>query len=95
MIDIISSVVEISAAANIPDPGATKPPGMGGVTTIIGWLKWIGFAVAGAAMVVAGILISVAFKRGEGHDVLPKILWPCLGAVVVGSGISWIALLAG
>lgn len=81
--------------ASIPNPAPAAPPGTEGVTTIVSWIKWLGYAVVGAAIIVGGILISVMFRRGEGHDALPKILWPCGGAIVIGAGASWISILAG
>ena len=35
------------------------------------------------------------FRRGEGHDALPKILWPMAGAIVIGGGAALIGILAG
>lgn len=82
-------------ALDIPDPAPVEPPGMGGVTTLLSWLKWIGYAVVGGAIIVGGILISVSLKRGEGQDALPKIIWPMVGAIVIGGGIGLVSQLAG
>lgn len=79
----------------IPDPEPQQPPGTEGVTTILAWLKWIGYVVVGGAIIVGGILIAVSFRRGEGHDALPKILWPMAGAIVIGGGAALIGILAG
>lgn len=79
----------------IPNPAPIRPPGTGGVTTILAWLKWIGFAVVGGAIIVGGILIAVALRRGEGNDALPKILWPLAGAIVIGGGIGMVTTLMG
>ena len=79
----------------IPDPGPKQPPGTGGVTTILAWLKWIGFAVVGGAIIVGGILIAVSLQRGEGHHALSKILWPLAGAIVIGGGIGMVSALMG
>lgn len=81
--------------AQIPNPDPVQPPGTGGITTIMAWLKWIGYAVVGGAIIVGGILIAVSFRRGEGHDALPKILWPMAGAIVIGAGAAWIGTIAG
>lgn len=82
-------------AGVIPNPAPVQPPGTSGVTTLIGWLKWIGYAVVAGAIIVGGILISVSFRRGEGHDALPKILWPCVGAIVIGGGVAIVTTLVG
>lgn len=94
---IITASADLVAAvpALIPDPDPVQPPGTEGISTIVSWLKWIGYAVVGGAIIVGGILIAVSFRRGEGHDALPKILWPLSGALVIGSGAAWIGAIAG
>jgi hypothetical protein len=98
------SALEILHAANdfaatlplqIPDPDPVQPPGTEGVTTILSWLKWIGYVVIGGAIIIGGTLIAISFRRGEGHDALPKILWPMGGAIVIGAGAAWITTLSG
>jgi hypothetical protein len=79
----------------IPNPDPVQPPGTDGVNTILAWLKWIGFAVVGGAIVVGGIGIAVALRRGEAGDALPKILWPMAGAIVIGGGIGMVTALMG
>ncbi|MDR7184605.1 hypothetical protein J2X85_001628 [Microbacterium trichothecenolyticum] len=85
----------VHLAGSIPDPDPVQPPGTEGAVTVLAWLKWIGYVVVAGAIVVGGILIAVSFRRGEGHDALPKILWPCVGAVVIGAGASIVAALMG
>lgn len=92
--ELVDAVVNL-IPLQIPNPDPQRPPGTGGVTTLLAWLKWIGFAVIGGAIIVGGILIGLAFRRGEGHDALPKVLWPCAGAIVIGGGISMVTTLMG
>lgn len=95
--ELIAAANDLVAAVpmQIPNPDPVQPPGTEGVTTIMAWLKWIGYAVVGGAIIVGGILIAVSFRRGEGHDALPKILWPMAGAIVIGAGAAWIGTIAG
>lgn len=79
----------------IPNPDPVQPPGTRGVSTILAWLKWIGFAVVGGAIIVGGIGIAVALQRGQAADALPKILWPMAGAIVIGGGIGMVSSLMG
>lgn len=94
---LITAATHLAAIvpADIPNPDPVQPPGTEGVTTIMSWLKWIGYAVVGGAIIVGGILIAVSFRRGEGHDALPKVLLPMAGAIVIGAGAAWIGTIAG
>ena len=91
VIDVFHAAADtaVNLAGVIPDPDPVQPPGTEGVTIILSWLKWIGYVVVG------GILIAVSFRRGEGHDALPKILWPMAGAIVIGGGAALVGILAG
>lgn len=79
----------------IPDPDPVRPPGTQGVTTLLAWLKWIGFAVVAGAIIIGGILIAVSLRRGEGQDALPKIIWPMVGAIIIGGGVGMVTGLIG
>ncbi len=92
---VTNAAIHLPFKPDIPDPDPAQPPGTGGISTILGWLKWIGYSVVGAAVVIGGIMISVSFRRGEGHDALPKIIWPMAGAIVIGAGIGWVSQIAG
>lgn len=79
----------------IPDPAPKQPPNTEGVSTLLAWLKWGGYAVVGGAIIVGGALIAVSLRRGEGQDALPKIIWPMVGAIVIGGGIGMVGTLTG
>lgn len=73
----------------IPNPGPEEPPGMKGVTKILSWLKWIGLAVVAAAIIIGGAIIAFNYRqRGDAMSALEKILWPMVGAIVIGSGVA-------
>lgn len=97
VIDVFHTAVDaaVNLTGVIPNPAPQQPPGTEGVTTILAWLKWIGYVVVGGAIIVGGILIAVSFRRGEGHDALPKVIWPMAGAIVIGGGAALIGILAG
>lgn len=93
---LLSASTEVGQVlASIPDPSPVQPPGTGGVTTVISWLKWIGYAVVGGAIIVGGMTIAVSSRRGEGQDAIGRILWPLGGAIVIGAGISAVGILMG
>lgn len=79
----------------IPNPEPIKPPGTDGVTTLLAWIKWIGFAVAGGSIVVAGILVAVAIGRGDSNHALTRLLWPFAGVIIIAGGIGMVSALMG
>ena len=80
--------------AAVPDPSPIQPPGTGGVNTILGWLMWIGLAVAVGALIAVGILVAVSLRRGEGGHVAGTVMMPLLGAIIIGAAAAIIGFLA-
>lgn len=79
----------------IPDPRPVQPPGTNGISTILAWLKWVGFAIAAGAIVVGGILVAVAMRRGEQGHALAGLIWPFAGVIVIAGGIGMVSTLMG
>ncbi|MDN5762641.1 MAG: pilin [Microlunatus sp.] len=79
----------------IPNPDPVQPPGTKGVTTLLSWIKWIGFAVAAGAIVVGGILVAVAMRRGDQGQALTNLIWPFAGVIVISGGIGMVSALMG
>lgn len=79
----------------IPDPDPVQPPGTNGITTILAWLKWVGFAIAGGAIVVGGILVAVAMGRGDQGPALTRLIYPFAGVIIIAGGIGAVSALMG
>lgn len=98
MMTLIHTAIDAMAqlpAGTIPDPAPVQPPGTAGITTLISWVKWIGFAIVGVAIILGGVMVAVGLRRGEGQDAATKIVWPFAGAIVIGGGISMVSALIG
>lgn len=80
----------------IPNPDPAQPPGMPGIPKILAWLKWIGLAVVAAAIIIGGAIIAFNYRRGgDAMSALEKVLWPMVGAIVIGSGAAIVAAVMG
>ena len=79
-----------SGGSSIP-AGAT-PPGSGGVVTALGYVTWIGLAIAAVSVVWLGVLVSASLRRGEGALNVGR-LGLVLGGVVLIAGAG--SLVAG
>ena len=54
----------VNIAGVIPDPDPVQPPGTEGVTTILAWLKWIGYVVVGGAIIAQALRLAVIVIGG-------------------------------
>lgn len=79
----------------LPTPCPTQPPGTAGVTDIMGWVMWGGLVLCIIGIMVGGALMWTQSRRGEGSDNINKILYGCLGAIVIGAAAGLIGFLAG
>lgn len=94
MLQMIFSVAT-DFAGSIPDPGPIRPPGTGGVDTLLGWGKWGGLALCGLAIIGAGASFAWARKHGEGSEAAKWLGMILLAVMVIGGGISAISFLSG
>lgn len=78
-----------SGGSSIP-AGAT-PPGTSGVVTALGYVTWIGLAVAAVAVVVLGTRIAASLRRGEGALNVGRLGLVAGGVVLIASAGSLIA----
>lgn len=94
---LMSAAPELTAAlpALIPDPAPVQPPGTEGFTTAISWIKWIGFALAGVAIVFAAIRMFFASRRGEGGEHVGALGWILGGVILIGAGAGLVGALMG
>ena len=67
------------------DPGEGQaPPGFEGAVTIINWIAWVAVALCVVAVIVAGIGMLFAGRRGEGGEQAAKLGWVLAGSIVIG-----------
>lgn len=66
-------------------PAGSTPPGAGNIVEILGYVTWIGLALAAVAMVWLGVLIAASLRRGEGAFNVGR-LGLVLGGVVMIAG---------
>ena len=98
---VLTSVAALAINAStavvtqIPNPDPVLPPGMGGVTTVLSWLKWIAYAVAVAAIIIAGIMMMFRHRRGEGGENIGALGWVLGGVIVISAGGGLILSLMG
>lgn len=78
-----------SGGSSIP-PGTT-PPGTGGLVTALGYVTWIGLALASIAMVLVGVRIAASLRRGEGALNVGRLGLIAGGVVIISGAGSLVA----
>ena len=67
------------------DPGeGVAPPGSEGLVTIVNWVAWVAVALCVVGVIVAGIGMLFAGRRGEGGEQASKLGWVLAGSIVIG-----------
>ena len=89
---LLSTALRITTG--IPDPAPVQPPGTDGLSTILGWVKWVALAVCVMGLIVAGALMAVQSRRGEGGEHVGKIGMALGGVVVISAAASLVGFLA-
>lgn len=69
----------------VPTPVAAQPPGTEKVATLLGWGKWIGLAMCVAGLIVAGAMMAIQSRRGEGGEHVGTIGKVLAAVIVIGA----------
>ena len=102
--DAVASVVKDVATIwmKVPSPDlsgggekAVAPSDMSGLTTIMSWVKWVGFAVAGIALVMVLVRFAVLAGRGETIRFTSRIMLVLFGTVFIGAAAGIVGAVVG
>lgn len=83
----------ISYLGLLPDPDPAQPPGTEGITTLLGWLKWVALIVCLAGLVIAGAMMAINSRRGEGGEHAGRIGMALAGVIVISAAGAIIGFL--
>jgi len=94
-VQILATVANVAAQiiSAVPDPDPIQPPGTEGFTAIMGWVKWVALAVCVIGLIVAGAMMAVQSRRGEGGEHVGKIGMALGGVVVISAAASLVGFL--
>lgn len=82
-------------ATAIPDPAPIQPPGTEGIASIMGWVKWIALAICIIGLIVAGAMMAIQSRRGEGGEHAGKIGMALGGVIVISAAGGLVGFLMG
>jgi hypothetical protein len=92
VVDHLTAIVPLKIPG---DPAIKQPPGTQGINDVMGWAKWIALAVCILGLVVAGALMAIQSRRGEGSEHVGKIGMALAGVVVISAAGSLVGFLVG
>ena len=75
-----------SGGSSAITPGSSAP-NAANITTVLGYVTWVSFAVAAMSLVILGALIATRIRRGEGFAAVGRI-GVILGAVILIGGAT-------
>lgn len=79
--------------AGVPDPAPVQPPGTEGLVSIMGWVKWVALAICVIGLVVAGAMMAIQSRRGEGGEHAGKIGMALGGVIVISAAGALVGFL--
>jgi type IV secretory pathway VirB2 component (pilin) len=62
-------------------PNAVK----GNVETVVNWVTWIGMMVCVLGIIIAGTMMAIGQRRGEGGEHASRLGWVIAGCIVIGA----------
>jgi type IV secretory pathway VirB2 component (pilin) len=76
------------------NPGTgEEPPGAGGLKKVINWVTWIAFAICVLGIIIAGAMMAVGQRRGEGGEHAARLGWVLAACIVIGSASGLVGIL--
>lgn len=72
----------------------TQPPGTEGLSDILGWVKWLALIICVVGLIIAGAMMAIQSRRGEGGEHAGKIGMALAGVIVISAATSVVGFLA-
>jgi hypothetical protein len=70
-------------------PNAVK----GNVETVVNWVTWIGMMVCVLGIIIAGTMMAIGQRRGEGGEHASRLGWVIAGCIVIGAASGLVSAL--
>lgn len=78
----------------IEDVDTQAPPGLEtGFTTVLAWAKWIALTICVLGLIIAGALMAIQSRRGEGGEHMSKIGMVLAGVIIISAATSLVSFL--
>jgi hypothetical protein len=78
----------VSEAANLLPMIDDEPPGMDKLKGVVNWVKVIAYVICGLGILIAGAMMAVGQRRGEGGEHAARLGWVLAACIVIGSATA-------
>jgi MFS family permease len=66
-----------------------------GVDTVVGWVAAIAITICILGVIIAGAMMAIGQRRGEGGEHAARLGWVLAGCIVIGTGSAFVTALTG
>jgi hypothetical protein len=72
----------------LPMDGGQEPPGADKLNLVLDWVKWIAYTVCILGVLIAGAMMAVGQRRGEGGEHAARLGWVLAACIVIGAATA-------
>ncbi|MGW1344761.1 conjugal transfer protein TrbC [Kribbella sp. NPDC002412] len=65
-----------------------NPPGMDKLKGVINWVKIIAYLICGLGIIIAGAMMAIGQRRGEGGEHAARLGWVLAACIIIGSATA-------
>lgn len=85
----IHQVVLVVPMEDLPDGVQTK------VDTVVSWVTTIAISICVLGVIIAGAMMAIGQRRGEGGEHAARLGWVLAGCIVIGTASAFVNALVG
>lgn len=78
----------ISEVPNMVPMIDDKPPGWEKLKAVINWVKVIAYMICGLGIIIAGAMMAIGQRRGEGGEHASRLGWVLAACIIIGSATA-------
>ncbi|WP_327638777.1 hypothetical protein OHB24_10525 [Kribbella sp. NBC_00482] len=59
-----------------------------GLNKVLGWVKWIAYLICALGIIIAGGMMAIGQRRGEGGEHAARLGWVLAACIVIGAATA-------
>jgi type IV secretory pathway VirB2 component (pilin) len=66
-----------------------------GLNKVLGWVKWVAYLICALGIIIAGAMMAIGQRRGEGGEHAARLGWVLAACIVIGAATALVDALGG